>query len=239
MNWTVLSDAALTGNILVDMDDISWAGPAFNDNIRTGGQLALRADVVGTFGSPRLEGQIHGDDLALALLEQGVRLEQGKLAASFDQESLHMEVLNFTAPHVPPPNARLLKNLKLAKGPGSLSASGVMDLKGQRGNLEIVANLVPLAQRPDRWIIASGNGRGSLENNMLTLKGNLAANMGLIAQPAAGSPHCRMMSSLAEKRPPTTSPTGGACGWIWKPTLIWATNSISVPRVSREDWPDS
>ena len=189
MNWTVLPDADLAGNLLVDMDDISWAGPAFDGNIRTGGRLALRADVVGTFGSPRLEGQIHGDDLALALLEQGVRLEQGKLAASFDQESLYMEVLNFTAPHVPPPNDRLLKNLKLAKGPGSLSASGMMDLKGQRGNLEIIADLVPLAQRPDRWIIASGNGRASLANNMLTLKGSLAANVGLIAQPAAGSPH--------------------------------------------------
>jgi translocation and assembly module TamB len=101
---------------------------------------------------------------------------------------LHLDVLNFTAPHVPPPNDRLLKNLKLVKGPGSLKASGVMDLKGQRGNLEIIADLVPLAQRPDRWIIASGNGRASLENNMLTLKGSLAANMGLIAQPAAGSP---------------------------------------------------
>ncbi|WP_213537289.1 translocation/assembly module TamB domain-containing protein [Nitrosospira sp. NRS527] len=189
MNWTVLPDATLTGNLLVDMDDISWAGPAFDDNIRTGGRLALRADVVGTFGSPRLDGQIYGDDLALALLEQGVRLEQGKLSASFDQESLHMDVLNFTAPHVPPPNDRLLKNVKLAKGPGSLSASGVMDLKGQRGNLEIIADLVPLAQRPDRWIIASGNGRASLENNMLTLKGSLAANAGLIAQPTAGSPH--------------------------------------------------
>jgi translocation and assembly module TamB len=188
MNWTVLPNAALTGNLLVDMNDISWAGPAFDDNIRTGGRLALRADVVGTFGSPRLDGQIHGDDLALALLEQGVRLEQGKLAASFDQDSLHMNVLDFTAPHVPPPNDRLLKNLKLAKGPGSLRASGVMDLKGQRGNLEIIADLVPLAQRPDRWIIASGNGRANLENNMLTLKGNLAAHMGLIAQPAAGSP---------------------------------------------------
>ncbi|MEO8991419.1 MAG: translocation/assembly module TamB domain-containing protein, partial [Nitrosospira sp.] len=189
MNWTILPDAVLTGNLLVDMDDISWAGPAFNDNIRTGGRLALRADIIGTFSSPRLEGQIHGDDLALALLEQGVRLEQGKLAANFDQESLHLDVLHFTAPHVPPPNDRLLANLKLAKGPGSLRASGVMDLKGQHGNLEIVADLVPLAQRPDRWIIASGNGRASLENNMLYLKGSLVANVGLIAQPAAGSPH--------------------------------------------------
>jgi translocation and assembly module TamB len=191
MKWTVLPDAALTGHILVDMDDISWAGPALDthdNNIRTGGELHLRADIIGTYGAPRLKGQIRGDDLAVALLDQGVRLEKGKLAARFDQESLHMDVLDFTAPHLPKPDDPLVKNVKLAKGPGRLQASGVMDLTGERGSLEITANLVPLAQRPDRWIIASGNGGASLENNMLTLKGGLAADAGLLAQPAAGHP---------------------------------------------------
>jgi translocation and assembly module TamB len=191
MKWTVLPDAALTGHILVNMDDISWAGPALDthdNNIRTGGKLHLRADVIGTYGAPRLKGQIRGDDLAVALLDQGVRLEKGKLAASFDQESLRMDVLDFTAPHLPLPDDPLVKNVELAKGPGRLHASGVMDLTGERGSLEITVNLVPLAQRPDRWIIASGNGRASLENNTLTLKGGLAADAGLLAQPAAGHP---------------------------------------------------
>ena len=70
-----------------------------------------------------------------------------------------------------------------------MRASGVMDLTGKRGNLEIIASRLPLAQRPDRWIIASGNGHASLENNMLTLKGTLAADAGLLAQPTAGRPH--------------------------------------------------
>ena len=81
-----------------------------------------------------------------------------------------------------------LKNLKLAAGRGKLRASGVMDLAGERGNLEVTASLLPLAQRPDRWIIASGNGRATLENNMLTLRGTLAAD-GLLAQPTVGRPH--------------------------------------------------
>ena len=191
LNWTVLSNAALSGHISVDMEDISWAGIAFDNsnNLRTQGRLALRADLVGTFNAPRLKGQIRGDELALALLDQGVRLEHGTLSARFDQESLHLDTLDFLAPHQPLPQDPLVKNLKLEKGPGRLQASGVMDLTGKRGSLEIIASLLPLAQRPDRWIIASGNGRATLENNTLTLRGTLAADVGLLAQPTAGRPH--------------------------------------------------
>ena len=191
LNWTVLPDAALSGHISVNMDDISWAGIALDNenNLRTGGQLALQADIVGTFGMPRLKGQIRGDHLSLALLDQGVRLEQGTLAARFDQKSLHMDALDFTAPHLPLPDDPLLKNLKLDKSPGSLRASGVMDLTGKRGNLEITASRLPLTQRPDRWIIASGTGHASLEDNMLTLKGTLTADAGLLGQATAGRPH--------------------------------------------------
>ena len=191
LNWTVLPDAALGGHISVNMEDISWAGAAFDNtnNLRIGGQLALEADLVGTFGVPRLKGQIHGERLALALLDQGVRLEQGTLAARFNEEALQMETLDFTAPHQPLPSDPLVKRLKIEKGPGKLRASGTMDLTGTRGDLEITASLVPLAQRPDRWIIASGNGRATLENNILTLRGMLAADAGLLAQPATGARH--------------------------------------------------
>ncbi|SEN50094.1 autotransporter secretion inner membrane protein TamB [Nitrosospira multiformis] len=189
MHWTILQDAALSGHLFVNMQDISWAGPAIDDSIKTGGAVALQADVIGTFGKPRLEGKIQGDNLAVASLEHGVRLEQGKLAAHFDEKSLHMDILNFSSPHQSPPQDPLLRHLELAKGPGTLRASGVMDFTGERGSVEITANLVPLAQRPDRWIIASGSGNATLEHNMLTLKGNLMANAGLLAQPTAGRPH--------------------------------------------------
>lgn len=191
LGWTVLPDAALSGHISVSMEDISWAGAAFDNtnNLRTGGQLALEADLVGTFATPRLMGRIRGDRLALALLDQGVRLEQGILAARFTEDALHMETLDFTAPHQPMPPDPLLKHLKIEKGPGKLRASGVMDLAGTRGDLEITASLLPLAQRADRWILASGEGRATLENNVLTLRGRLAADAGLLAQPTAGRPH--------------------------------------------------
>ena len=191
LNWTVAPAAPLAGSVSVDMQDISWGGAAFgsDNNLRTAGKLALQSDLMGTLDKPRLKGRVRGDDLTVALLDQGIWLEHGTLAAHFDEEAVHMEVLDFSAPHQAIPKDPLLKNLKLAAGPGKLRASGVMDLAGERGNLEVTASLLPLAQRPDRWIIASGNGRATLENNMLTLRGTLAADAGLLAQPTAGRPH--------------------------------------------------
>lgn len=230
LNWMLLPGAPLTGRVSADMGDMSWLGPLINSNLRSGGQVALRADVAGTFSKPRLKGQIRGDDLALALLDQGVRLEQGKLAAHFDEESLHMDFLSFTAPHAPPPGDRLLKNQKAPVDPGGLRASGIMNLlgeyagldeiarhkspagghmpenpelptglgslrasgtlnfRGEQGDLEFTASRLPLAQRPDRWIIVSGSGRARLEKNVLALDGNLVADAGLIAQPEASRP---------------------------------------------------
>jgi translocation and assembly module TamB len=133
LNWTVLPSAPLMGRISADMGDISWLGPFINSNLRSGGRIALEADVIGTLGKPRLNGQIRGEDLALALLDQGVRIEQGKLAARLDEESLHMDVLSFVAPHAPPPGDRLLRRQKAPVEAGGLRASGIMNLLGEYG----------------------------------------------------------------------------------------------------------
>ena len=59
-----------------------------------------------------------------------------------------MEVLDFSAPHQAIPKGPLLKNLKLAAGPGKLRASGVMDLAGERGNLEVTAQPAAVGPTP-------------------------------------------------------------------------------------------
>ncbi len=186
--WNVLPEAPLSGKIRIDVADLSWIGPAWDDNIKSSGRLALAADVTGTFGEPHLRGQLSGDDLALALLDQGVRLQQGRLAARLDQTRLYIDQLSFVAPHDAPPRDRLLAGLKLAREPGSITLSGMIDPRGKRGNLELSARRLPLAQRTDRWIIASGQGRISFDQDTLTLGGKITADAGLLSQPAAGRP---------------------------------------------------
>lgn len=201
LGWTVQPDALLSGKIHIDVADLSWVGPVLNSNYRSSGRLALSADVAGTYSQPHLRGQISGSDLAVALLDQGIRLQQGRLAARLDQTKLHIDQLSFITPHVQPPRDPLLAGLKLENKPGSITLSGTIDPLGKRGNLDLSASRLTLAQRADRWIIASGQGRISFEQDTLTLGGKITADAGLISQPAAGRPQLSDDIVIVGQRP--------------------------------------
>lgn len=186
--WSVPDHAPLAGKICIDAPDLSWLGPALTEYLKTGGRLALDADIAGTYAAPRLLGQVRGDDLALALLDQGVQLEQGTLAARFDRQALHIDTLEFAAPHEPQPRDSLLLGLSPVPGPGRLYASGTIDLSGDKGDLDVSITRMPLSQRGDRWIIATGSGHVGIDNNLLALSGNITADAGLINQPVSGKP---------------------------------------------------
>lgn len=186
--WAVPDHAPLAGKIRIDTPDLSWLGSILGEDTRTSGRAVLEADIAGTYAAPRLIGQMRGDDLALALLDQGVRLEQGTLAARFDQKSLHIDSLGFVAPHQPQPRDSLLSGMDPVPGPGRLTASGAIGLRGDEGDLEITLVRVPLSQRTDRWIIASGSGRLRIDNDRLSLTAGITADAGLINQPVSGRP---------------------------------------------------
>ncbi len=186
--WTITPDAALNGQITMNVDDIAWIGNILDDTISSSGQFSLQAGIGGTFGKPEIQGRISGENLALALLDQGVRLEQGKLAADFDQSSLRIDKLNFAAPIESPPRDRLLSRLKLTKETGNLSISGVIGLSGNDSNMKIELDHLPLARQSNYWIIVSGNGHARFNKKMLAIGGEMIADAGLLAEPPTGRP---------------------------------------------------
>lgn len=199
--WTIAARAPLSGKIHVNATDLSWLGAALNNDITTAGRLLLNADISGTYASPRLLGQMRGDELAVALLDQGIRLEQGTLLARFDQKALHIDSLSFLAPHDPQPRDNLLTGLSLSPEPGTLTASGTIDLSGDKGDLEIRATHLPLSQRPDRWIIASGSGGVRINNDSLSLNADITADAGLINQPINDKPQLSEDIVISGRRP--------------------------------------
>jgi translocation and assembly module TamB len=180
--WTILPQAPLSGHLLLHSDDLSWLGPILDSNLQSGGRLNLDADLTGTLEYPRLQGEAQGDALSLAFLNQGIRLEQGELKARFDPDAVHIDRLVFSAPYLASPSDSLLADYRLPAGSGSLSASGQIDLKGDGSDLKITAERLPLAQRADRWIIASGTGHARYAHKILMLDGNIRADAGLINQ---------------------------------------------------------
>jgi translocation and assembly module TamB len=186
--WTVSPDAPLHGHLYLRSGDLSWLGPMMDSNLQSGGSLQVDADLVGSFLSPRLRGSAQGEGLSIALLDQGVRLEQGQLALRFEPEALQLERMTFSAPYQAQPRDSLLNDYKLTGVAGQLSANGRIDLEGGSGDLQISAERIPLAQRPDRWIIASGSGHARYAGHRLVLGGTIKADAGLINQPVSDRP---------------------------------------------------
>jgi translocation and assembly module TamB len=186
--WTILPDAPLAGHLHLNSDDLSWLGPIVDSNLQSGGQLKLDADLIGTSGIPRLRGKADGNALSLVFLNQGVRLEQGELKARFDSDAVHVDRLVFSAPHQPAPSDKLFSGYSLPAGNGRISASGRIDLVGDNSDLLITADHLPLSQRADRWILASGSGHARYASKTLLLDGNIRADAGLIDQPVSDRP---------------------------------------------------
>lgn len=186
--WQIAKDRSLSGKMNVNIADLSWIGPIVDSNLKSNGQLSLQANVVGTFNQPRLDGTIQGEELAIALLDEGIDLQHGKLKAHFNQTSLQISTFTFVAPHQPPPKDPILYKIKLPKETGRLTMAGAVDYQDQRSHLTIEIDHLPLAQQSNRWVIASGNGQISLNKQQLTIDGKLTTNAGFIQQPEAQTP---------------------------------------------------
>jgi translocation and assembly module TamB len=168
--------------------DLTWLGAATQGELLTGGQLRIDVAIGGTLGTPELSGLLHGENLQLAWLDQGMRLEQGHLEARFDKDNLLIDTLSFSAPHDVQPRDPLLSGWVVAGTPGTLTATGKISLNGSGSEVALSAYRLPLTQRQDRWIIISGNGQARLEKSTLSLNGSISADAGLISQPASNRP---------------------------------------------------
>ncbi len=186
--WTILPDAPLSGHLRLRSDDLSWLGPLLNSNFQSSGKLDLDVDLVGTLISPRLKGKAQGEALSLSFLDQGIRMEQGELKTRFDSDVVYVDRLAFSAPYQPPTLVKRFADYTFPAGIGTLSATGRIDLEGGSGDLQINADHLPLLQRPDRWLIASGTGHARYTNNALLLGGNIRVDAGLINQPVSDRP---------------------------------------------------
>lgn len=187
-NWTVLPEAPLNGLISANIEDISWIGQMLDKSITSGGKFSLDTTLTGTLDNPELQGKVDGQNLAFAMLDQGLRLEEGKLAARFDQAALQIDTLNFSAPNDAVPDDYLLDNIQLSQEPGVLKISGVIDFAGNTSNLEIELDRLPIARETNYWIVASGDTDVNFNEDSLTVTGNITADAGLIAQPPSGQP---------------------------------------------------
>jgi translocation and assembly module TamB len=188
--WQLAPHVPLSGAAHLDMPSIAWLGRMSQENIEVGGSLAADITFSGTPDIPNLRGHVNGRDLQFSLVDQGLLLAGGQLEAGFihrdGRQRLRLTKLEFESANRVTPADKRLPVKELTATPGRLRVTGDIALgsqgqAAQRGKLEFTAERLPLLQRPDRWLIVSGEGQAGLRDMALDIKAQLRADAGYIA----------------------------------------------------------
>ncbi len=152
-------------------------------NLRMNGKLAGKVRIDGTPQSPRAAGNLTGEGLRVVWVDQGARLENGTLRAHVEGDTVILDELRFTGrPRATPANARAQRAAQTiaAQEPGFVAVTGRVKLPELTGVLQLQAERVPLLQRADRWIVASGGANIELSPKRVQLNGAVAADAGFV-----------------------------------------------------------
>ncbi|MBK9021647.1 MAG: translocation/assembly module TamB domain-containing protein [Sulfuritalea sp.] len=179
---------ALAGHLRAAIPDLRGLGPAIDGNLTSAGALEIDAGFAGTLAAPQLSGQVRGTGLAISLIDENIQLRDGELLIRFDQDRARVERLEFLAPHQPPARARRMANFPTLQTPGRLSVGGELDLRQAQARLSATLAGVPLAQRAERWMVASGTVDLDHVGPRLRLGAQLRADAGYIAELESGPP---------------------------------------------------
>ncbi|MDP4028977.1 MAG: translocation/assembly module TamB domain-containing protein [Gallionella sp.] len=182
----------LTGWLKAAITDLAWVGPALDGNLTSAGALDIDAELSGTLDAPLLSGHVRGGGLAVGLIDQNIQLRDGELAIRFDQQRAVLERLAFIAPQQPPPRAARTAGFTSQVEPGRLNIEGELDLRQRGASLTATLTRLPLSQRPERWVVASGKARlnygADRQRDRLKIGAELVADAGFIAEAASSRP---------------------------------------------------
>ena len=178
--WSLPADSALMGAATLDMPSITWLGRLLRENVETAGSLRGRVELGGTLEAPLASGQLDGEALQVALVDQGLILSGGEFRASFDRDRVRLERLSFVSPNRVRPREARIPFDRLTATPGQLTASGEVRLESGEGNFSFRAERLPLLQREDRWMILSGEGSARSTWTSLELTADFRTDAGYI-----------------------------------------------------------
>lgn len=162
-DWWPGPSAALNGRVDLAVSQLGFWGAWLPTGWRLGGQLDAHADVTGTMGTPRLDGQVQGQHIAVHNVLQGVDWRDATLRARLSGEAIE------------------LQQLTLQAGAGTLSATGQVTL-GNNPTIRLAARAARFAalQRIDRRVVLSGQADLLVDASRLQLNGQLQADEGRI-----------------------------------------------------------
>lgn len=162
--------------------DISWASVFANDLLSLGGAVTFDAQLSSTpSGQWHSSGFVTGENLRIVEVENGVRLLNGTLKASFNDMKARIETLHFPAVMRVTPKEWRTRQWIEENPPaqqGSLNITGDWDLEKAKGSIRTVLDHYPIVQRADRFAMMSGEIVMEAQMPKINLTGKVTADAG-------------------------------------------------------------
>ncbi|MDX3906565.1 MAG: translocation/assembly module TamB domain-containing protein [Pigmentiphaga sp.] len=141
----------------VDVHDLSWLGLFVGDSVELGGKVAGSARVVQQGGQWRASGGLQGEGIRIVRLDDGVRLLDGTLKATLEDDRIVLDSLRFPSViRVNPRDSRVQEWIKNESRDGSLEITADWRMSQASGHATLKADRFPAIQRADRFIAGSG-----------------------------------------------------------------------------------
>ncbi|GAA4334181.1 hypothetical protein GCM10023144_26170 [Pigmentiphaga soli] len=174
-------DAPAFADADIDMRDISWAELFAGDANEIGGRIAGKAHVERRGGQWHATGAITGDGLRMVRIDDGVRLLDGTLKATLEDDRLVLDSLRFPSViRVRPRDSRVVAWLDGSGQGGRLEMTADWRLSAGAGHATVNADRFPLIQRADRFVAGSGRIDMDLAPGKMRIAGQLEADAGWI-----------------------------------------------------------
>jgi translocation and assembly module TamB len=210
--WEPAPDAPLSARVTAEVPDIStfaaWMGPDADAH----GRLAANVTVSGSAAAPRIGGEVRASDLAAREPQTGFEIEHGEIALRLAGRSIAIDHLSADAPWHAPEGAQ--KKIANASGhaPGTLTASGSLDLDSRQGEIRIRLAGFPVTQTPNRFVALSGEARLDATREGVLAAANLKADAGWIGALESAPPSVSDDVVVVRAAAPQEKPQAGIAG---------------------------
>ncbi|HUJ01793.1 MAG TPA: hypothetical protein VLY46_16245, partial [Usitatibacter sp.] len=155
--WMPAPDAPVFARLSADVPDIAAFGAWMGPDADAHGRVAATLAVSGSGSAPRLAGEVRASDLAMREPQLGFEIAHGEIGLRLAGRSVAIERFTADAPWHAPQGAQ--DKIATAKGhaPGTLTASGSLDLDSRQGAIRIHLAALPVTQTPSRFVALSGD----------------------------------------------------------------------------------
>ena len=170
--WTISDSSALSGYARLQVPKLKSMGDLIGPQVALDGSIGMDLNLTGELGKPKISGTVTGDQLAVTLFDQGIKLKDGTARLNLADNVVDLQQLEFHG------------------GDGTIRATGRLQLGHDNPDLtaNVIADHLQLFASPDRQLMLSGQAKIANVKEQLHFDGKFTVDKALFDLPKSSAP---------------------------------------------------